>query len=113
MHLFKINIIPEVKTFINKKGALIKFLNDDNIKKIKLFNVFWSDVAIFLITTLTLIFVCFFLLVFLDANNILVFFLVVDKFFLCDFFLFRLLFFFATINYSFFIITFFSKFKVG
>ena len=40
MHLFKINIIPEVKTFINKKGALIKFLNDDDIKKIKLFNVF-------------------------------------------------------------------------
>ncbi len=40
MHLFKINIIPEVKTFTNKKGALIRFLNDDDIKKIKLFNVF-------------------------------------------------------------------------
>ena len=36
MNLFKINIIPEAKTFINKKGALIKFFNDDNIKKNKI-----------------------------------------------------------------------------
>ena len=26
MNLFKINIIPEAKTFINKKGALLSFL---------------------------------------------------------------------------------------